>query len=254
MSTNNIDKIKSALRRLDLSDNEQTVYLSLLTAGATTARVLSSRTGITRPSVYDQLKSLREINLIVELEVESKTHFAATDIKHLNALLEDKIDRLEQSRDFLNEALPSLRESLEIVTPKLRFFEGVEGVKQLLKDLMWHSDTTIQIYWPAEQMNELFDIKFLEWFDDRRTTRKLIVESLWPEHTNKQELGLFKKLPGDIQKKLHRCPTPNMAFLIYDKKVAFISSNSEAFGFITESKEFSELQKIQFNVLWNTAK
>jgi sugar-specific transcriptional regulator TrmB len=251
---NNLDKVKSALRRLDLSDNEQNVYLSLLSSGATTARVLSSRTGITRPSVYDQLKTLRELNLVVELEVENKTHFAAADTKHLNALLEDKIDRLEQSRDFLEEALPSLRDSLSTVDPKIRFFEGEEGVKQLLKDIMWHGNTTIQVYWPEETMRTLFDRKFLEWFDARRATRKLTVHSLWPHATHKSGMDLFNTLPEDVQKKMPNCDTPKMAYIIYDKKVSFISSSAEAFGYIVESTEFSTLQRMGFEVFWNNAK
>ncbi len=252
MST--IEKIRSALRRLDLSDHEQTVYLSLLSGGSATARVLSSRTGITRPSVYDQLKNLKELGLVVELEIENKAQFAASDIKHLDALLLDKIDRLEQSRNFLEEALPSLRDSLETVDPKIRFFEGEEGVKQLLKDIMWHSDSTIQIYWPAKEMEGLFDSKFLKWFDDRRATRKLVVQSLWPHSTGKSDIKLFKQLAPDTQKKLPKCTPPKMAYIIYDKKVALISSTTEAFGFIVESTEFSELQSLHFQTLWQIAK
>lgn len=251
---NNLDKIKSALRRIDLSENEQAIYLSLLSGSATTARILSSRTGITRPSVYDQLKTLLELNLVIELEIENKSHFVATDIKHLNALLEDKIDRLEQSRDFLKEALPSLRDTYVTVDPKIRFFEGEEGVKQLLKDIMWHSNLEIQIYWPYEQMNKLFDRKFLEWFDDRRSTRNLTIKSLWPHNACKNDINLFCSLEADDQKKLKEPTTPSMAYIIYDKKVAFISSTSEAFGFITESSEFSTLQRMQFEALWKTAR
>lgn len=250
---NNLEKVKSALRRLDLSDSEQTVYLSLLSSGAATARILSSRTGITRPSVYDQLKTLRELGLVVELEVENKAHFAAADIKHLNALLEDKIDRLEQSRNFLTEALPSLRDSLETVDPKVRFFEGEEGVKQLLKDIMWHSNSTMQVYWPAQQMNRLFDATFLSWFDARRATRKLSIQSLWPHTTVNSTMNLFTSLPKDCPRTLPSCTAPKMAYLIYSKKVAFISSSTEAFGFIVESTEFSTLQRMQFTALWKTA-
>jgi sugar-specific transcriptional regulator TrmB len=105
MSTSNIT---SALRRLDLSQSQQAIYLSLLTDGQATARVLAARTGLTRPSVYDQLKSLIGLNLVVELDIEGKAEFAAADIKYLDALLADKIDRLEQSRAFLTEALPAL--------------------------------------------------------------------------------------------------------------------------------------------------
>jgi len=250
LNMNTLDKVKSALRRLDLSDHQQTVYLSLLTSGATTARILSSRTGITRPSVYDQLKTLRELNLVVELEVENKAHFAAADVKNLNALLSDKIDRLEQSRDFLEDALPSLRDTFSTVDPKIRFFEGEEGVKQLLKDIMWHGNMTMQVYWPHTQMSELFDRKFLEWFDSRRATRKLTVHSLWPQDTHKSDMDLFCTLPSDTQRKLPKCTAPDMAYIIYDKKVAFISSAAEAFGFITESAEFAALQRMQFTALW----
>lgn len=101
---------------------------------------------------------------------------------------------------------------------------------------------------------KLFNIKFLEWFDNRRALRKLSITSLWPEHTKKQAMNLFISLPGDTQKKLPKCQTPSMAYIIYDKKVAFISSAAEAFGFITESKEFTELQKMQFETLWKNNK
>ena len=45
-----------------------------------------------------------------------------------------------------------------------------------------------------------------------------------------------------------------MGYIIYDKKVAFISSHKESFGFIVESVEFAGLQKMQFDILWNAAK
>jgi len=251
---NNLDKVRSALRRLDLSDNQQAVYLSLLSAGATTARVLSSRTGITRPSVYDQIKTLQQMNLVAELEIENTAHFAATDIKNLNALLADKIDRLEQSRDILAEALPSLRDSLATVDPKLRFFAGEEGVKQLLKDIMWYSNNSLQMYWPAKEMGTLFDTAFLTWFDERRAKRHLSIHSLWPANTHKSDLNLFCSLPHDTQRRLLKCAPPAMAYIIYDKKVLFISSKAEAFGFIVESTEFATLQKLHFDTLWKSSR
>ena len=66
------DTISAALRRLDMSDSEQAIYLSLLREGRATARLLADRTGLTRPSVYDQLKKLIALNLVVELDVEGK--------------------------------------------------------------------------------------------------------------------------------------------------------------------------------------
>jgi sugar-specific transcriptional regulator TrmB len=99
-----MEKIMAALRRLELSDSEQAIYVSLLREGRATARVLAARTGVTRPSVYDQLKSLIELGLVVELDIDGKANFAAADIKYLDALLADRIDRLTQSRASLKVA------------------------------------------------------------------------------------------------------------------------------------------------------
>jgi sugar-specific transcriptional regulator TrmB len=247
-----INKISSALRRLDLSDFQQTIYLSLLTEGQAPARILAARTGMTRPSVYDQLKSLITLSLVVELDIDGKAEFAAADIKYLDALLLDKIDRLEQSRDFLAEALPDLIDSLHIVTPKVRFFEGADGVKQLLKDIMWHDKTTLQIIWPEKKMNEVFDRLFIEWFDDRRQKRKMSTEVLWVSDVESVFDLLFTSGKHDARRVLAK--GISMATIIYDSKVAFISSHAEAFGFIVESNEFSQSERKKFSALWQLAK
>lgn len=251
MSTN---KISSALRRLDLSDFQQTIYLSLLTEGQATARTLASRTGMTRPSVYDQLKSLITLNLVVELDIDGKAEFAAADIKYLDALLVDKIDRLEQSRTFLTEALPSLVDSLHTVTPKVRFFEGSDGVKQLLKDIMWHDKSTMSIIWPEHKMNLVFDELFLKWFDERRLKRQLTIESIWVSNAKKISNALFTAGLHDARRVLAKEKSISMATIIYDSKVAFISSHVEAFGFIVESNEFAAAEREKFGALWQIAK
>jgi len=246
---NAIEKVKSALRRLNLSDNEQTVYLALLRDGQTTARVLTARTGLTRPSVYDQLKSLKKRGLVIKLDIENVTHFAAADLKHLEALLEDKIDHLEQSRDFLKAALPTLADSLKTVDPKLRYFEGEDGMKQLLKEVMWHDHLTMRALWPDGELRAIYDEKFLHWFDDRRQKRDISIYSLWPQTTKPSDRLLFSSA-DDKQKSLPKKLQPSMGYLIFANKVAFISSNTEAFGFIVESKEFRALQEMHFDALW----
>lgn len=246
--------ITSALRRLDLSQPQQTIYLSLLTEGQATARILAARTSLTRPSVYDQLKALIVLNLVVELDIEGKAEFAAAEIKYLDALLADKIDRLEQSRAFLTEALPILSTSLHTVTPKVRFFEGEEGVKQLLKDIMWHDNTTLQIIWPEKKMNQVFDSLFLAWFDERRLTRKLVAQTLWVTDVKKVVSTLFLDKDKDVRLILPKEKNISMATIIYDTKVAFISSHVEAYGFIVESVEFAQSEREKFAGLWGSVK
>jgi sugar-specific transcriptional regulator TrmB len=243
------DTISAALRRLELSDGEQVVYISLLRAGRATARILADRTGLTRPSVYDQLKKLITLNLVVELDVGGKAHFAAGDIKHLDALLLDRIDRLEQSRQFLLDALPSIEAGLDTVVPKIRFFEGEDGMKQLMKDLMWYDHITVLALWNDSEMQKIFDAAFLRWWNERRILRQISIQwrvqpvekSMGKRKTSASTPALYDSvidtlLPADMKS------VPLMTELVYENKVAHISSQKEAFGFIVESVEYATLQ------------
>jgi len=240
-----MDTISAALRRLDLSASEQAIYLSLLRSGRATARLLSDRTGLTRPSVYDQLKTLRALNLVVELDIEGKAQFAAAELKHLEALLTDRIDRLEQSREQLAFALPALASGVQTVVPKIRFFEGADGVKQILKDVMWHDHETLSLVWPVAPMNVVFDSAFLRWFDERRQVRSLALSVV--VIGNSKSLP-FTLVPGDTVKTLTTAKT-TMASIIYGSKVAYISSQAEAFGFIVESAEYVKFEQFKFTTL-----
>ncbi len=243
-----MEKISSALRRIDLSQSEQDIYMSLLREGRATARTLSLRTGITRPSVYDQLKTLITLNLVVEIAIEGKTHFAASDIKYLDALLEDKIDRLKQSREFLSQALPTLIDSLDTVTPKIRFFEGSDGIKQILKDVMWHDHTQLQMLWSQIEMEQVFGEAFLKWFDERRKVRSLILKILKP--ATEKSTSVLILGTKDSEHFLPKGIPIKMSLIIYSSKVACISSHAEAFGFIVESKEYATLERMKFDALW----
>ncbi len=237
------DTISAALRRLDMSDSEQVIYLSLLREGRATARLLADRTGLTRPSVYDQLKKLIALNLVVELDVEGKAYFAAGDIKHLDALLGDRIDRLEQSRQFLLEALPDIEAGLDTVVPKSRFFEGEDGLKQLMKDLMWHDGVLVEATWNDTEIKKIYDGAFLRWWNERRTARKIKITWLCPKGSKKTATPDFYNSSLDTIVPTSHAKEPLMTRLVYATKVACISSQNEAFGFIVESGEFKKLQE-----------
>src|SRR3989344_8440375 len=100
-----MDKLKTVLNDLGITGSAQRIYLSLLADGEATAHVLSKRTSITRPSVYDQIKELRSKDLIAERNIEGKTYFVASDVRRLNILMEEKIKRFEDGREILNETL-----------------------------------------------------------------------------------------------------------------------------------------------------
>jgi cysteine sulfinate desulfinase/cysteine desulfurase-like protein len=103
-------------------------------------------------------------------------------------------------------------------------------------------------------MNQVFDALFLKWFDERRQVRQLSIQSLWVSSGKKNTDGLFTIGKKDTRKILTAEKTIVMATLIYDTKVAFISSQTEAFGFIVESAEFVQSEREKFASLWISTK
>ena len=229
-----IKDLTAALRRLNLSQPQQTIFLSLVQEGPGSARTLSMRTALTRPSVYDQLKSLRQVGLVNELMIDGKTNFAATDLAHVDNLLSDQIDRIERSRESLAAALPNLATTAKTISPKIRFCEGSAEMKNILKDVLWNAPKHIDVTWPSDTMNKVFDEAYLEWFAERlQTHNHNVTLHATPGHPFGAADITYKKITPD--------KAPHMATIHYGNRTTHISSPTEAFGFIVESSEYADL-------------
>lgn len=250
-----MDKFREILNDLGIQQSAQRVYVSLVKDGEATANVLAKRTGITRPSVYDQIKELRKKDLVIERAIGGKTFFSASDVRRIDAMLGDRIEKLSSDRKLLADTLASFMKQTKAVQPKIKFFEGKEGAQQLMKDILWYDDITLSIFWPHEQMREILGDDFLQWFNERRVKRHIAVKTIWPDKERKSKENIFA---GNDKYVTRRYAKPSqacdMGYLVYDDKVAFISSAKEAFGFIVESKEFATLTTMQFEALWAESK
>ncbi len=248
-------QLQKILTNLNIPQPAQQIYISLLKDGEATARSLANRTDITRTSIYDYVKILKTKDLIIERAINGTTFFAISDIRQLNQLLNDQINMLNTQQKFLSKELPKLITSSQTIQPKIRFFEGIDGTKQLLKDILWYDNITLYIYWPYEHMLNFFGKEFLTWFNQRRKIRNIQIKTIWNVNEKNKKNHIFSEDKHDVQRRyLKQKETSTMSYIIYDKKVAFISSDKESFGFIVNSQEFTKLMHMQFTTLWANAK
>lgn len=70
-------------KKLNLSEKEITVYLSLLRSGGASIRNLAEASNLNRGTVYDVLKKLQEIGLVSFYHQDTKQKFVAEDLKKL---------------------------------------------------------------------------------------------------------------------------------------------------------------------------
>src|SRR3989344_6592311 len=117
------------LTSFGLKLQEAKIYLACLKLGQATVSQISSESQIQRTFVYDILEDLIEQGLISSVEIRGKKYFSAVSIEKFGFLQEDKLERFKA---FLPE-LKALEQTVGD-RPKVRFFEGKEGIKRAFED------------------------------------------------------------------------------------------------------------------------
>lgn len=247
--------LQHVLKELGLPAPTYNVYNHLLEKGPASARQLAEHLAIPRPSVYDYLRILIQAGLVVETIQDNKKLFSVDDVKIIPQLIEDKIDSLGKEKKLLEKILPELTSKTTSLEPKIRVFSGVDGVKQVLRDMLWHSNIETLTMWPVTEMVELLGKEYMAELNRKRIRHNISIRGVWPRH----KPARLKEFPFLGVGKRHLRETRlapkgmdwNMSYWLYADKVAFISSRQETFGFVVHSRDFVSLIKSQFEVIWS---
>ena len=250
--------LEEILRKLNITGTPARIYIKLLKLGPSSARRLAELLGLPRPSVYDGLKVLEKEMLVVERQEDNKKIFSVNDPKILAQRMEEKISELQKDMKDFKEILPKLSKEVETVEPKIQFFSGKEGVWKMIHDMLWYKGTTTSAMWSISEMIELFGEKEFEQYHRRREKNEIWINVIWP----KDKIINFKKYPWLASDKKYlreiriapKGTTWNMSYWMYEDKILFVSSQKELFGFIVQSKDFTDLMRVQFQIMWNISK
>lgn len=245
-------------KELGLSPLTEQVFESLVSSGASSAKSLSDKLGIPRPSVYDHLKILINNGLVTEKIEDGKKVFLLDDLQQIEELLEDKIKGLQHEKAKLKASLASLSKKLPSSEPKIKFYTGKDGVKQVLNAIMLNRNIDTELMWPMSEMMKVLGPEFLQELNDKRVKRNINLRVIWPSD-KKLDTKKYPYLASgeDNLRELRFAPkdmTWDMGYWMYEDKVAFLSSVKEGFGFVVQSKEFAHLMKIQFEEVWKICK
>lgn len=243
---------------MNFPDSAIKIYGRLLESGQAPARRLAENLNLPRPTVYDNLKLLIQNGLVVEKEEDGKKIFGIDDPKNLQRLVQEKIVDLKKEEGAVKEFLSSFDFKMKSLDPKIKFYSGAEGIKRVLKDLLWYENIETLTMWPITDMVSILGEEYLADLNRRRIRRGLSIRGIWPRNKAVD----LKKHPylgvgGGHLRQLRLAPksmTWNMSYWLYADKVAFISSSQECFGFIIHSRDFAELIKTQFEVIWSLSK
>lgn len=129
-------KFDQELMDLGLSEKEAAVYLSSIQLGPSPVQKISRKAKVNRATTYVIIDSLTEMGLMSKYEEGKKTFFVAERPKRLIGYFKEKERNLREKLEKINQIVPELDSLYNDFSdkPKVKYYEGVEGLKAVYND------------------------------------------------------------------------------------------------------------------------
>ncbi|MFH1029910.1 MAG: helix-turn-helix domain-containing protein [bacterium] len=254
-----MSNLKQILKQFGLNEIEIKSYLAALEFGPAPASFLAKQAGLNRVTVYEALKRLSKEGLIkIRAKQGNKIkYFIAEDF----AVLKEKINEKRATIDDLMKSLDEME--TEIKTryirkegkPEVYFYEGREGIKNVLIDTLEQEPEESIAFASADFLEIGFDKKFLEKYWEKRTKLKIPARGIMPKTASAVKLFNDERNRKELRR-VKFIPEENYPFKdeieIYGDNVGIISMDKgNEHGIIIRSKSIAESFRALFELLWN---
>ncbi|MFA5967110.1 MAG: helix-turn-helix domain-containing protein [Patescibacteria group bacterium] len=248
---------KDQLSTLGLSNMEIKAYLALLEIGSATVLKLSHKTGIKRTTMYDVVEGLIHKKLITLTEKGNKRSYHAENPKKIDGLLAEEERKLAEKRKNFLTIIPELSSLFNAhdKKPKIRFYEGFEGIKTAFEEtLELPRNTETLAYGSAYQLDSLSYQEYILDYISRRVAKGIYQRAI----INDSPVAA-KKFQADDKAQLRNTilvDEKTFPFVdevnIYGNKVSIVSFKDEL-TLIIESEAIARTQRSFFEMSWITA-
>lgn len=235
--------MEEILTKFGFSINESKIYLAALEMGIGSAQDIGKKASVKRTTAYSVLDELIKKGVIVKTKEKGKDRFLAINPRELASRFADYQKKLQ-------EAVPELLAiyNQKQVKPKVQFFEGLEGIKQIYADTLKEKPKEI-LEWNTQSIMKMFPGFPREYIKERR---KLGIKAkrVGPDNPDyrghksrdEQELSETKLL----DEKDYNIP---IEINIYGNKVAFMSYGDQI-GLIIESESIAKSMRTIYELFW----
>lgn len=248
MTTQNNNLIDS-LRSLSLSENAAKIYLANLELGPSSIWEISKKSGIKRPTCYVILEELSWKGIASNSNNGKRIEYSVISPKQLAQREESRHNKIINSISELQAIA-----SKSPLKPKIRTFEGDEGIKQtydLILEMPKNSDTYVLGI-------NLFDSHLddmISEFVQKRVKKSIKTIAIFPDtpenrlrSIRKKDLREVRFLPLDIY-------NPKSQVNIFGDSVAYVAHmEKEPFATVIESQTIASDEIQRFKMLWKIAK
>ena len=252
------NELETLLTSLGLEHQESKVYLQALTLGTSPASIIAKRCGLPRSTARYTCEQLVYKQLMIESQKGNTKLFTPENPEKLKKLLDLQQERLElraQKLDFKLQDLKRLYNPYTVI-PKMRFYEGVQGIIELVEDVF----TEKAPIFGALSMTEAMHPEIVAYVKDTYVPkRRETGQEAWMLFNDNQMTQDYQKHDQAMNRVSLLVPYNDFPFdsccHIYGNKVAFYSYNkNDMTGIIVENPIIHNTQLSIFRLAWEQAK
>jgi sugar-specific transcriptional regulator TrmB len=236
------------IENLGLSEKEAKVYLAILKLGQAGLTDIASESGVKRTTIYNHLDELLKRGLIYKTAKKRRLVYGAENPKKILKIWENK-------KNLIEKIIPDLENlySVSFNKPRVSFYEGKEGLRNIYNQLIDTSKTIYSYFSPKSVFSILSleenDKLLMKLYNNGGLLRNLVEKSDEAvEHLKNKKYQNFVKnkiLPEELKFQTD--------LLIVGNKVALISFKNMV-GVIVEDEAIAEMQKSLFKFIWKKIK
>ncbi len=251
--------IEQVLEDLGLTDKEPDVYLALLkTPGVQPASVIAKKVSLNRITVYKTLMKLAEMGLVTKtMKFGITCFFVEEPDKVLEAMMSKRKAAMGNLEKQLLAALPDIRalRQQEFFMPRMRFYEGAEGVKRVYEDTLMEKKQIDAFENVADIPPEIFNYLENDYIP-RRIENGIFTRVIAPLNAVNKKFRKATKIQLRETRLTTLAAFPvEIEINIYGHKTAFFSYKAEEmFGVILESPAIANSMLAIFECCWRIAK
>ena len=251
------NKISSVLFEIGLTEIQSNVYFNILKSGGSTVTKIAKSLKINRTNSYIIIDKLKSLNLVWEDNLPKGKIIYAKSYDVILKNLNRKKELLSDFEKDVNGLIPvfnSYVNQKSKLYPRVRIYEGVEGLNEITYDIIDSNFNLSEILLFSNQEDEqkLFNAANHDDFIKRRIKNKINIRVLATNNRKGVELQSLDKKYLRETKLLPKSFNFNSEVYIYNDKLAMIDlKENNIVGVIIESQELSNIQKQLFEFLWN---
>lgn len=252
---------EQVLTQAGLTENQSLIYEILIKNGSLSAGAVYKKTPMKRGLVYKILDELTDLKLVEKKEEPQKVAiFTPVHPLKIKELAKEREEKAQDAQIALEGILPKIISdfNLTIGKPGVRFFEGLDGIKQVLEDtLITNQEKRIFSYSDAAGYATYLKNWDLNYYALKRKELGIKEQMIVPN--NPIGLTHMYNYPAMEVTEIifvdHKTYPFATDINIYDGKVSFVTFSEKIhIGVIVENREIFQTMLSAFSIAWSLAK